>query len=677
MRFLVQRSVELNLLYLIFFGMMKTSLRWMMDGSVSNPVELSLKLLGAFQIRLNHEPVKGITSDKIQGLLAYLVVESDRPHNRGSLAEMFWPNRPSGVGRRNLRQAIANLRKVLGDREASTPYLLVSRDRIQFNLSSPYQLDVQEFVEAVQASMDHGHPQLGTCEICRKNIRHAVDLYGGDFLGEFYLAGCQEFEEWAAIRREAFRRQIANALRLIIQYYEERDELEEARRYGQRLVNLEPWNEGNHRLLIRLLASSGNRSEALRQFQVCKRILADEFSVEPSGETTVLYEQIRLGTFERVSTPFEHSSGGDLVSPISKPRSSLNRIRESIQLLPKWILPLSAILVLGAGFLSISYFLSLLRAAPTASFTEMPPSPTDDVIISAAMDTSDTPVYSINEREILEAFYRSTDGEHWAISDGWLTDDTPCNWYGVTCVAGSVSGIHLSGNQLAGSIPEVLAGLSNLTVLDLNDNHLTDEIPLKIGSLTSLKVLDLSYNQLSGEIPSEITHIEGLTFLKLDGNSYLGGPIPPELGNLTSLDHLVLSSSEGGTQLNGTIPAELGNLSRLTWLEIAYSLVEGPIPPELGNLTRLQYLDLSGNHLSGTIPTELGKLANLWGLSVGEGRNHLSGSLPMSFMQLKKLSFLQYQQSQICEPPDPAFQAWLETIPDLFRTGILCPEGAN
>jgi hypothetical protein len=282
-----------------------------------------------------------------------------------------------------------------------------------------------------------------------------------------------------------------------------------------------------------------------------------------------------------------------------------------------------------------------------------------------------------SEREILETLYRSTEGEHWTISDGWLTDESLCTWHGVTCVAGSVTEIKLPRNQLTGPIPEALTGLSNLILLDLNNNQLNGEILLGVGNLTRLKHLDLSFNQLSGDIPSEIANIEGLMFLKLDGNSRLSGPIPPELGDIIYMDHLILSSSAGGTLLNGTIPTELGNLSRLTWLEIANSLVEGPIPPELGNLTRLQYLDLSGNPLSGTIPSELGSLVNLWGLSVGEGRNHLSGPLPMSFIQLKKLNNLQYQDTDICEPPDPAFQAWLETIPELYRTGIFCPKGED
>ena len=646
----------------------------MMERSESDPGELSLTLLGALQITLNHEPVKGLSSDKVRGLLAYLVVESDRPHRRSALAEMFWPYKSSGVGRRNLKQAIANLRKVLGDRDASIPFLLVSRDRIQFNVSSQHRLDVREFTEAVEATKNHGHPQLGTCEICGKSLKRAVELYRGDFLVEFFLPDCQSFEEWAVIRREAFRRQMANALRLLIRHHEERSELKEARHYGRRLVDLEPWNEGNHRALIQLLASSGKRSEALRQYQSCLRILADEFGVEPSEETTALYEQIRLGVFERAYTSLEQTSGSDLITLETKLRPSLIRLWDDLRALPGWVLPLAAALVLGLAALSISVLPGLRRAKPLLTTMETPASRIDASNITKPEGTSPAPVYSNNEREILETFYRMTGGENWTNSDGWLTDATPCDWYGVACMAGSISKINLSRNHLEGPIPEALAGLSNLIELDLNNNHLTGEIPREIGSFAKLKYLDLSFNQLSGEIPVELADLEGLMVLRLAGNSRLSGPIPPELGNLTFMDHLVLSSSAGGTQLSGTIPAELGNLHRLTWLEIAGALVEGPIPPELGNLTRLQVLDLSNNPLSGTIPSELGNMVNLGVFCVGEGPNELYGPLPLSFMQLKKLNVLQYHQTNICEPPDPGFQAWLETIPELHQTGILCPE---
>ena len=49
-----------------------------------------------------------------------------------------------------------------------------------------------------------------------------------------------------------------------------------------RLLALEPWHEEVHQQMMLLLALSGQRSAALNQFEVCRRLLADELGVQPT-----------------------------------------------------------------------------------------------------------------------------------------------------------------------------------------------------------------------------------------------------------------------------------------------------------------------------------------------------------------------------------------------------------
>ena len=95
-----------------------------------------------------------------------------------------------------------------------------------------------------------------------------------------------------------------------------------------------------------------------------------------------------------------------------------------------------------------------------------------------------------------------------------------------------------------------------------------------------------------------------VTELQLTNNG-LRGQIPPEIGNLAGLMHLVLSAN----QLTGPIPPELGNLMRLTWLSLDFNQMSGPIPPELGNLTELRILHL-GNDFTGCLPAGLPPVAS-------------------------------------------------------------------
>ena len=75
--------------------------------------DLSISLLGAFRLIGPGGTITGIESNKVRALLAYLAVESDRPHRREALAELLWPDAPQPVGRQNLRRALYNLRRAL------------------------------------------------------------------------------------------------------------------------------------------------------------------------------------------------------------------------------------------------------------------------------------------------------------------------------------------------------------------------------------------------------------------------------------------------------------------------------------------------------------------------------------------------------------------------------------
>jgi hypothetical protein len=148
----------------------------------------------------------------------------------------------------------------------------------------------------------------------------------------------------------------------------------------------------------------------------------------------------------------------------------------------------------------------------------------------------------------------------------------------------------------------------------------------------------------------------GLWVLNLSANR-LTGPIPPELGKLTSLVQLNLSDN----RLTDPIPPELGNLSSLRWaLDLSANQLTGPIPPELGKLSLLDVLNLSANRLTGPIPPELGKLSRLRSLSLAN--NQLAGPIPESFTNLALEHFYFYGNPGLSVPVDVALREWLDGV---------------
>jgi Leucine-rich repeat (LRR) protein len=247
------------------------------------------------------------------------------------------------------------------------------------------------------------------------------------------------------------------------------------------------------------------------------------------------------------------------------------------------------------------------------------------------------------ELAALTALYNEMGGPSWEKAENWLNGSTAedfAGWQGVTVIAGDVTALDLSANNLSGTIPPEIGDLSALTDIQLHNNELSGTIPPEMGNLTALSSLNLYDNQISGIIPPEIGDLTSITTLYLYNNQ-IGGTIPAEIGEMTGLKTLVLS----GNQLTGPIPAEIGNLSALELLVLSNNELSGAIPAELGNLSALASLTLSDNQLSGAIPEELGNLTALSHLHLQ--KNQLSGQIPAELGNLSSLIFLNLYDNQL------------------------------
>lgn len=82
---------------------------------------------------------------------------------------------------------------------------------------------------------------------------------------------------------------------------------------------------------------------------------------------------------------------------------------------------------------------------------------------TAAYDCTQQQAISPSECASLVALYTFTQGGFWNENDGWLQNESPCTWYGVSCHQGNVSHLTLANNNLRGILPELyLPGLQQL-----------------------------------------------------------------------------------------------------------------------------------------------------------------------------------------------------------------------
>lgn len=243
---------------------------------------LTLTFLGSFQAATDGAPIARFQTDKVRALLAYLAVEAERPHMRASLCGLLWPDQNDDAALHNLSQTLLRLRKALGDTRGATSFLRVSRQSIQWNPASDYQLDAADFAR-LAASTD------------ANDLEQTVALYQGEFLPGFSLPGCEAFGEWLLLTRERLAHLALTALDALTQARLAAGHYDQAEQHARRQLALDPWREAAHAQVMRALAYSGQRAAALAQYDACRRILDAELGVEPSPELAALYAHIKAG----------------------------------------------------------------------------------------------------------------------------------------------------------------------------------------------------------------------------------------------------------------------------------------------------------------------------------------------------------------------------------------------
>ncbi|RPI29934.1 MAG: hypothetical protein EHM70_15150, partial [Chloroflexota bacterium] len=233
-----------------------------------------IRLLGLVEVEQAGTLLHGFESRKSLALLCYLIARG-KPVSREFLIDLFWGEKSEKRGRGNLSRVLNNLNQLLPG--------LIQADRytIQFVQRSEDWVDLYRFQDLV----GKGDPD---------SLSEAVRLWRGEFMEGNYLDGCPEAETWMVTEREHWRHQYTLALEALVAHHLSRGEFSQALAYVSTQLELDPWREEVHCQRMELLARTGQRSAALKQYELCRKMLLEELGVEPGYETRLLYNRIRV-----------------------------------------------------------------------------------------------------------------------------------------------------------------------------------------------------------------------------------------------------------------------------------------------------------------------------------------------------------------------------------------------
>ncbi len=238
---------------------------------------MHLSFLGRPAFALDDRPV-ALTSGKAVALLAYLAARRV-PQSRDHLLDLLWPASSPDAARKNLRNVLWTLRKLMGD-----DALTAGDDHLA--IAPPAWIDLAEFEKAA----DSPSPA-------------AIELYRGPFLDGVRVLDAPDFEIWLTGERERLARLFLRATATHLHAQRVARNWQGAVDLANRALAQDNLQEPMHRALMEAHARLGQRAEALRQYDALKAILARELGVEPLAETEALRQAIQRGEVGPVSAP--------------------------------------------------------------------------------------------------------------------------------------------------------------------------------------------------------------------------------------------------------------------------------------------------------------------------------------------------------------------------------------
>jgi DNA-binding SARP family transcriptional activator len=236
-----------------------------------------------FEVKRSGQPVILCSNRNGQAILRYLVAQPEHHAPMDILMTLLWPEDETAVAHHKLQVAVSALRCSLNDgyvKDSGAGYILCKNRVYELNPLVPLRTDVDEFLEYYQAG------QQSSGNVMAAYYKRACDLYTGSFLSEDLYA------DWSFIQRKQLNQVYLTMCNALAEYCLDTGRYEHAMRWIGAILKENRCDEGAHRQLMRAYAAQGCRSEALLQYQLCARILAEEFDAQPLPETISLFKAI-------------------------------------------------------------------------------------------------------------------------------------------------------------------------------------------------------------------------------------------------------------------------------------------------------------------------------------------------------------------------------------------------
>jgi YVTN family beta-propeller protein len=217
-------------------------------------------------------------------LFAYLVAEQGRAVPRDELAEALWGAHPPATWDKALSVLVSKLRGVLGEHGVDGAAALTSAFGC-YRLELPPGSWVDVIAAADAAREAERALAAGDVAGARDAAASAEALARRPFLPG-------DDGAWVEAKRRELAEVRVRAVTVLAAAALAAGNGQDAVTWAEEAVVLEPFRESGYRRLMEAHVAAGNSAEALRVYERCRRLLADELGAYPSPDTEAIYRRL-------------------------------------------------------------------------------------------------------------------------------------------------------------------------------------------------------------------------------------------------------------------------------------------------------------------------------------------------------------------------------------------------
>ena len=225
---------------------------------------ISVMLFNTPTVHINGKPIS-FRIKKAEALFYYLLVKKQA--TRDELVYLLWSEEEEETAKKNLRNALYNIRKAFELDILLTPQKSV----VMLNPDINVDCDLYSFI---------------------KNDSNSIAAYQGEFLQGFYLKACGEYEEWLMATREDYKNSYTSMLYKQIHESTKHNKIDAVEPLTRLLIAADPYDERAYRILIKNCINARTFNKGVEYYKKLAAILHNELGIQPDTETQSLYKEL-------------------------------------------------------------------------------------------------------------------------------------------------------------------------------------------------------------------------------------------------------------------------------------------------------------------------------------------------------------------------------------------------